>query len=53
MGTQEVKLDRVGEKSMVDGLDLICSFIHIDQRTWTMATAARKRLSSRTSIYGT
>ena len=29
MGTQEVKLERVGEKSAVDSLDPICSFIHI------------------------
>ena len=28
MGTQEVELERAGEKSAVDGLDPICSFIH-------------------------
>ena len=28
MGTQEVKLERAGEKSAVDSLDPICSFIH-------------------------
>ena len=28
MGTQEVKLERAGEKSAVDGLDPVCSFIH-------------------------
>ena len=29
MGTQEVKLERAGEKSAVDSLDLVCSFILI------------------------
>ena len=29
MGTQEVKLERVGEKSAVDSSDPVCSFIHI------------------------
>ena len=29
MGTQEVELKRVGEKSAVDGSDPVCSFIHI------------------------
>ena len=28
MGTQEVEQERVGEKSEVDGLDAVCSFIH-------------------------
>ena len=28
MGTQEVELERAGEKSAVDSLDLVCSFIH-------------------------
>ena len=28
MGTQEVELERAGEKSTVDGLDPVCSFIH-------------------------
>ena len=28
MGTQEVKLERVGEKSAVDSSDPVCSFIH-------------------------
>ena len=28
MGTQEVKLERAGEKSAVDGSDPVCSFIH-------------------------
>ena len=28
MGIQEVKLERVGEKSVVDSSDPICSFIH-------------------------
>ena len=28
MGTQEVKLERVGEKSAVDGSDPVCSCIH-------------------------
>ena len=28
MGTQEVELERAGEKSAVDGSDLVCSFIH-------------------------
>ena len=28
MGTQEVKLERAGEKSAVDSSDPICSFIH-------------------------
>ena len=28
MGTREVKLERAGEKSAVDSLDLVCSFIH-------------------------
>ena len=28
MGTQEVKLECAGEKSAVDGLDPVCSFIH-------------------------
>ena len=27
MGTQEVKLERAGEKSAVDGSDPVCSFI--------------------------
>ena len=29
MGTQEVELERAGEKSAVDGSDPVCSFIHI------------------------
>ena len=29
MGTQEVELERAGEKSVVDGSDPVCSFIHI------------------------
>ena len=29
MGTQEVELERAGEKSAVDSSDLVCSFIHI------------------------
>ena len=29
MGTQEVKLERVGEKSVVDGSDPVCSFFII------------------------
>ena len=28
MGTQEVELERAGEKSAVDGSDPVCSFIH-------------------------
>ena len=28
MGTQDVELERVGEKSAVDGSDPVCSFIH-------------------------
>ena len=28
MGTKEVELECAGEKSAVDGLDPICSFIH-------------------------
>ena len=28
MGTQEVKLERAGEKSAVDGSDPVCSFNH-------------------------
>ena len=28
MGTQEVKLEHAGEKSVVDSSDLICSFIY-------------------------
>ena len=28
MGTQKVELERVGEKSAVDGSDPVCSFIH-------------------------
>ena len=28
MGTQEVKLERAGEKNAVDGSDPVCSFIH-------------------------
>ena len=28
MGTQEVKLERAGEKSAVDSSDPVCSFIH-------------------------
>ena len=28
MGTQEVELERTGEKSAVDGSDPVCSFIH-------------------------
>ena len=28
MGTQEVKLERTGEKSAVDSSDPVCSFIH-------------------------
>ena len=28
MGTQEVKLERAGEKSAVDCSDPVCSFIH-------------------------
>ena len=28
MGTQEVEVERVGEKSAVDGSDPVCSFIH-------------------------
>ena len=27
MGTQEVELERAGEKSVVDGSDPVCSFI--------------------------
>ena len=30
MGTQEVKLERAGEKSAVDGSVPVCSFIHIN-----------------------
>ena len=29
MGTQEVELERAIEKSVVDGSDPVCSFIHI------------------------
>ena len=32
MGTQEVELERAGEKSAVDGSDLVCSFIHLEAR---------------------
>ena len=28
MGTQEVELERAGEKSAVDSSDPVCSFIH-------------------------
>ena len=28
MGTQEIGLERAGEKSTVDGSDPVCSFIH-------------------------
>ena len=28
VGTQEVELERAGEKSAVDGSDPVCSFIH-------------------------
>ena len=28
MGTQEVKLERAGEKNAVDSSDPVCSFIH-------------------------
>ena len=28
MGTQEVEVERAGEKSAVDGSDPVCSFIH-------------------------
>ena len=28
MGTQEVEVERVGEKGAVDGSDPVCSFIH-------------------------
>ena len=33
MGTQEVKLERAGEKSAVDSLDPVCSNIMINHST--------------------
>ena len=37
MGTQEVELERAGEKSAVDSSDPVCSFIHniIHNYSWT------------------
>ena len=34
MGTQEVELERAGEKSAVDGSDPVCSFIISSYSSW-------------------